>query len=97
MWRAASIAADEAEWLERLVEAKESEAAQLDADKLRAHPRALQRRVILKWLHSQGVGDLDFELIERVRALLQPEPSTAKTNLPRGRYVRRRAKKLFVE
>lgn len=97
IWRAAIIAADEAEWLEGLVEAKESESGQLDADKLRAHPRALQRRIIQKWLQSQGVGDLDFELIERVRALLDPEAMIAKTNLPQGRHVRRRAKKLFIE
>ncbi len=97
IWRAAIIAADEAEWLEGLVEAKESEPGQLDAHELRAHPRALQRRIIHKWLQSQGIGDLDFELIERVRALLDPEATTAKTNLPRGRHVRRRAKKLFIE
>jgi len=97
IWRAAIIAVDESEWLEELVEAKESEPGQLDAEKLREHPRALQRRIIHKWLKSQGVGDLDFELIERVRALLDPETTTAKTNLPRGQHVRRRAKKLFVE
>ncbi|HEV2841389.1 MAG TPA: tRNA lysidine(34) synthetase TilS [Chthoniobacterales bacterium] len=97
IWRAAIIAADEAEWLEGLVEAKEPQPGQLDAPQLRAHPRALQRRVIHKWLQFQGVGDLDFELIERVRGLLDPEATTAKTNLPQGRHVRRRAKKLFIE
>lgn len=97
IWRAAIIAADEAEWIEGLVEAKESQPGQLDAPQLRTHPRALQRRVIHRWLQSQGVGDLDFELIERVRALLGPEATAAKTNLPRGRHVRRRAKKLFIE
>jgi tRNA(Ile)-lysidine synthase len=97
IWRTAIIAADEAEWLEGLVEAKESGPGQLDADKLRVHPRALQRRILHKWLQAQGVGDLDFELIERIRALLDPEATTAKTNLPQGRHVRRRAKKLFVE
>jgi hypothetical protein len=69
----------------------------LDVPKLRAHPRALQRRIIQKWLRSRGVGDLDFELIERVRALLDPDAPAAKTNLPQGRHVRRRAKKIFVE
>lgn len=97
IWRAALIAADEAEWLEGLVDSKQSEAEQLDTAKLRAQPRALQRRTIQKWLQSRGVVDLDFELIERVRALLDPEATTAKTNLPRDRHVRRRAKKLFVE
>lgn len=97
IWRAAIIAADEADWLDGLVDVKASATGQLDADKLRANPRALQRRIIHKWLQSQGVGDLDFELIERVRALLDPKAATAKTNLPRGRHVRRRAKKLFLE
>jgi tRNA(Ile)-lysidine synthase len=97
IWRAAIIAADEGDWLEGLVDAKASATGQLDADKLRADPRALQRRIIHKWLQSQGVGDLDFDLIERVRALLDPEATTAKTNLPRGRHVRRRAKRLFLE
>jgi tRNA(Ile)-lysidine synthase len=97
IWRAALIAADEAEWLEGLVDSKQSEAEQLDAAQLRAQPRALQRRTIQRWLQSRGVGDLDFDLIERIRALLDPETTTAKTNLPRDRHVRRRAKKLFIE
>lgn len=97
IWRAALIAADEAEWLEGLVDAKQSEGAQLDVACVRAQPRALQRRTIHKWLQSREVGDLDFDLIERVRALVEPDATTAKTNLPRGRHVRRRAKKLFIE
>lgn len=97
IWRAAFIAADEAEWLEGLVDSEQSEAEQLDAALLRAQPRALQRRTIQRWLQSRGVGDLDFDLIERVRALLDPEATIAKTNLPQGRHVRRRAKKIFVE
>lgn len=97
IWRAALIAADEAEWIEGLVDAKQSEAEQLDAAQLRAQPRALQRRTIQRWLQSRGVVDLDFDLIERVRALLDPEARTAKTNLPRDRHVRRRAKKIFIE
>lgn len=97
IWRAAMIAADETEWLEGLVDQHQCEAEQLDARELRANPRALQRRIIYKWLQSHGVGDLDFGLIERVRALLDPVPTIAKTNLPQGRHVRRRAEKLFIE
>jgi tRNA(Ile)-lysidine synthase len=97
IWRAALIAADEAEWLEGLVDSRQSEAEQLDAAQLRAQPRALQRRTIQRWLQFRGVGNLDFDLIERVRALLDPETMTAKTNLPRDRHVRRRAKKIFIE
>ena len=97
IWRAAIIAADEAEWLEGLVDSKQSEAEQLDVAYLRGQSRALQRRTIQKWLQSRGVVELDFDLIERVRDLLDPEARTAKTNLPRDRHVRRRAKKIFVE
>jgi len=97
LWRAALIAADEAEWLEGLVDPKHFEADQLSVAHLRAQPRALQRRTIHRWLQSQGIVDLDFDLIERVRGLVDPETTTAKTNLPRDRHVRRRAKKIFIE
>jgi tRNA(Ile)-lysidine synthase len=97
VWRAAMISADEADWLESLVDKKQFGAVQLDSPQLRSQPRALQRRVIHKWLQTHGVGDLDFGLIERVRALLDPAATTAKTNLPQGRHVRRRAKKIFIE
>jgi tRNA(Ile)-lysidine synthase len=97
IWRAALIAADEAEWLDGLVDSKQSESEQLNVAHLRAQPRALQRRTIQRWLQSQGVADLDFDLIERIRGLLDPETTTAKTNLPRDRHVRRRSKKIFIE
>jgi tRNA(Ile)-lysidine synthase len=97
IWRSAIIAADEADWIEGLVDSKQVEAEQLDAHELRAHPLALQRRTIHKWLQLHGVGDLDFDLIERVRGLLDPKATAAKTNLPQGRHVRRRAKKIFIE
>jgi hypothetical protein len=57
----------------------------------------MQRRTIQRWLGGQGIADLDFETIERVRALLEPTATSAKTNLPRNRHARRRAGKLFVE
>lgn len=97
LWRAATIAADEADWLESLADAEQAGAERLDVGRVRAQPKALQRRTIQQWLVARGVGNLDFELIERVRALLDPEKSAAKTNLPGDRHVRRRAKKLFIE
>lgn len=97
LWRAAILAADEADWLDGLVDAEQSKAERLDVVKLRAQPTALQRRTIRQWLQGRGVGDLDFESIERVRALLDPANSAAKTNLPGDRHVRRRAKKIFIE
>lgn len=97
LWRAAIIAADETEWLTRLFDSKEAEGDELAVKHLRAEPRALQRRAIQHWLQSHGVSDLDFETIERVRALLDSNPKSAKTNLPRDLHARRRAGKIFIE
>ena len=97
LWRAAVIAADETEWLTALTDTEKPEGSDLPVKTLRAHPRALQRRTIQQWLQSRGVADLDFETIERVRALLDPHSKSAKTNLPRDRHARRRAGKIFIE
>jgi tRNA(Ile)-lysidine synthase len=97
IWRAATIAADEEKWISELVEATGFGTDQLAADKLRAEAPALQRRVLHQWLRRSGIEGLDFEVIERVRGLLDPETGAARTNLPRDRHVRRRARKLFIE
>ncbi|HEV2805533.1 MAG TPA: tRNA lysidine(34) synthetase TilS [Chthoniobacterales bacterium] len=97
IWRAAVIAADEADWLTGLVDAKETTGRELAVKYLRNQPRALQRRAIQRWLQSRDVRDLNFETIERVRALLDPDARIAKTNLAEGRHARRRAGKLFLE
>ena len=95
--RAAMISADEAEWAESLVDSRSTTGAELAVNDLRIQPRALQRRTIHRWLQSRDVADLNFETIERVRALLDPDAREAKANLPRDRHARRRAGKLFVE
>ena len=41
--------------------------------------------------------DIDFDTVERVRDIALSDDQPAKTNLPRGHHVRRRAGKLFVE
>jgi tRNA(Ile)-lysidine synthase len=97
LWRAAVLAADESEWLTTLLDSEQPVGPELAVKKLRAQPRALQRRIIQRWLQSRGVADLDFETIERVRALLEPKSKSAKTNLPRDLHARRRAGKIFVE
>jgi tRNA(Ile)-lysidine synthase len=97
IWRAAVIAADEADWLTGFVDPEKTTARELSVKELREQPRALQRRAIHRWLQSRNVADLNFETIERVRALLDPDARAAKTNLPQGRHARRRAGKLFVE
>jgi tRNA(Ile)-lysidine synthase len=97
LWRAATISADEAELAETLVDPLSATSSELGLAELRAQPRALQRRTIHLWLQARGVANLDFETIERVRALLDPNAPSAKTNLPRDRHARRRAGKLFLE
>ena len=74
---------------------RKSEAEQLDAAQLRAQPRALQRRTIQKWLQSRGVVDLDFDLIERVRASARSGNKDCENKFARDRHVRRRAEENF--
>jgi tRNA(Ile)-lysidine synthase len=97
LWRAAMLSADEAEWVESLVDPDSRQRPELAVKELRTQPRALQRRAIQRWLASRGIADLDFETIERVRALIDPQAPTAKTNLPHDRHARRRAGKIFIE
>jgi hypothetical protein len=95
IWRTAMIAADEENWIER--ELTGSTDAELSVAKLRALPIALQRRTILNWLRSQNVADVGFEVIERVRSLVDRDARIAKVNLPKNRHARRRAGKIFIE
>jgi len=64
---------------------------------LRAMPVAVQRRMLHEWLRACKTPDLGYDLVERVRALLDLANRVAKTNLPQDRHVRRRAGKIFIE
>jgi tRNA(Ile)-lysidine synthase len=97
LWRAATIAADEAEWADALVDSTVEESRDLAVRELREQPRALQRRMIQRWLQRHGVADVDFDTVELVRALIDPDAAHAKANLPRDRHARRRAGKLFIQ
>jgi tRNA(Ile)-lysidine synthase len=95
VWRAAMIAAEEENWIERQI--ADSPNAELSVAKLRALPVALQRRAILKWLRTHNIANVGFDVVENVRALLDRDSLVAKTNLPQDRHVRRRAGKIFIE
>jgi tRNA(Ile)-lysidine synthase len=95
IWRAAAIAAEEENWIEKQL--PDSAAADLSVAQLRALPIALQRRAILKWLRTQKIPEIGFDLIERVRSLADSEASIAKVNLPKDRHARRRTGRIFVE
>jgi tRNA(Ile)-lysidine synthase len=94
--RVATISAAEEDFFELLLPAKLMKVPELAVNQMRALPLAIQRRTLHEWLRARKIPNLSFDLIERVRALLDPNHA-AKTNLPQDRHVRRRAKKLFIE
>ena len=97
VWKTAMILAEEENLFETLIPNNLADAAILAVEPLRKMGLAMQRRVLHRWLRAGDVPDLAFNLIERVRQLLDPASRIAKTNLPKGRHVRRRAGKLFIE
>jgi len=97
VWKTAMILAEEENLFETLIPNKLADAATLTVDPLRKIGLAMQRRVLHRWLRASDVPDLTFDLVERVRQLLDAASRVAKTNLPKGRHVRRRAGKLFME
>src|SRR5882724_1066212 len=97
IWRTATIAADEENWIDNQVRVSPNRHDHLSVKELRILPIALQRRTILKWLRAQNISGIGFDAIERVRSLLDPTAHVAKVNLAKDRHVRRRAGNLFVE
>src|SRR5439155_2350805 len=80
IWRTATIAAEEENWMDNQVRIPPHREDHLNANELRVLPVALQRRTILKWLRAQDVSGIGFEMIERVRAVLDPAARGAKVN-----------------
>lgn len=97
IWRAASLASEEEDFFEELLPKKLSPRTQLAIEPLRAMPVAVQRRMLHGWLRAGNISGVSFDLVERVRALLDLANGVAKTNLPGRRHVRRRAGQLFME
>jgi tRNA(Ile)-lysidine synthase len=97
IWRATQIWMEEEAVLESLADGESASKHELDVLDLRKRSIALQRRIIRRWLIEQRVSGIGFEVVEEIRALLDPGCKAAKVNLPRGRHVRRRAKKIFIE
>ena len=97
IWRTATIMAEEENFFETLLPGKLSDLTALAVEPLRKMSLAVQRRILHKWLRAADVADIGFDLVERVRALLDVTNRVAKTNLPQDRHVRRRAGKIFVE
>jgi tRNA(Ile)-lysidine synthase len=97
IWRTAMITAAEENWIVSQLPVSADHDDHLSVRDFRRLPTALQRRAILKWLRAQNVSGIGFELIERVRSLLDPAARVAKVNLPQDRHVRRRTGQIFVE
>lgn len=97
IWRTAMIMSEEENFFETLLPEKLSDLTALAVEPLRKMSLAVQRRMLHKWLRAADVADIGFDLVERVRALLDVTNRVAKTNLPQDRHVRRRAGKIFVE
>ncbi len=95
IWRAAMIAAEEERWIDtQLADAADPN---LSVEELRKLPVALQRRQILKWLRAQKITNTGFDVVERLRGLLDHDTRVSKINLPQDRHARRRAGKIFIE
>ena len=97
VWRTAMIVAEEDNFFETLLPEKLAGAVALAVEPLRKMSLAVQRRTLHKWLRAGQVAEVGFDLVERVRGLLDLASGIAKTNLPRNRHARRRAGKLFLE
>jgi tRNA(Ile)-lysidine synthase len=105
IWRTAAVAAEEEDWIENQlstlgefgITCVSQICRDLPAKELRRLPVALQRRAIVKWLRAQNVSEVGFDVIERVRSLVDPAATTAKVNLSQDRHARRRSGRIFVE
>lgn len=97
IWRAASIASEEEAFFAELFPANLTRSRPLAVGPLREMPMAVQRRMLHEWLCANEIGNVSFDLVERVRGLLDLSNRVAKTNLPSHLHVRRRAGVLFME
>jgi tRNA(Ile)-lysidine synthase len=97
IWRAAVIVAEEENFFEGLLPDKLLKQTVLAVKPLRSMSIAIQRRMLRQWLRDADVRDVSFDLIERVRALIDTTNRVARTNLPQGRHVRRRTGHIFIE
>lgn len=95
LWRSAEILQAEDDFLANLPAVGGARAEALAVGELRAHPLALQRRVIQAWLRGGGVMNVGFAEVEAVRGLT--DGSRAKVNLPGDRHARRKEGRLFLE
>lgn len=63
--------------------------------KLKNLSPALQTTVIHRYLKERGIGDINHDLLCRCTRLIT-DPSMAKINLPGGKFLRRKEKRIFI-
>ncbi len=96
IWRAATVLAEEDDFLEAQMPLGLTTNEQLPVSKLRTLAPALQRRVLRAWLQLHGAAEIGFDVVEAARGLLLRD-APAKINLARSRHLRRRAGNIFLE
>jgi tRNA(Ile)-lysidine synthase len=96
LWRAAAVLAEEEDLLETMTPVGLTKSEELPLKALRQLAPALQRRVVRQWLTQQGVTEVGFAVIEKVRGLIEVG-APAKINLSCDRHARRRAGRIFLE
>lgn len=100
--RTAEILAEEDSWFEAsareaLAKCRDhSDPGRLVTPVLAALPQPLIRRIMMLWFAEHRVRDVGFAEIESAIGLLG-DLKTSKVNLPGGRFLRRREKRLFIE
>lgn len=94
VWRAAEILRAEDEFVNGLV-ATWALGPKLAVGLLRVLPLSLQRRQLHVWLRAQGVANVGFKEVERVRSMAHG--GKAKVNLPGDWHARRRERCIFLE
>jgi tRNA(Ile)-lysidine synthase len=58
-------------------------------------PQVIQKRILHRYLTEQKISNISHELINSCLSLLDPENSS-KINLPRGKFLRRKERRIFV-
>jgi len=94
IWRAAAIWVEEESFLDSMTPVV---GPLLNVIELRKLAVPLQRRAIVGWLRLNRVPNAGFDLVEKVRSLMEPSSLLSKINVAGDRHIRRRAKTIFIE
>ena len=97
--RASNLSALESDFIDELLSSPDfswTNEKKLSVQKLKNTNTLLRSRIILNWLRNHSVSDVGNAEVDRILKLLK-EKNPAKINLPKGKYVRRKNKLIFLE